>query len=89
LLGKPQKKVFLLIAGPLRPNPPSLLPTELNGRWKVGTLEKKRLKKAIFFINGPAFTSLPPLNGHFFAAFLNSDENNSYSKSKWVLTNRF
>ena len=33
------------MAGPLRPYPPSL---ELNGRWEVGALEKKVLKKVIF-----------------------------------------
>ena len=43
-LGKPQKKVLLLMAGPLRPNPP---PLELNGRWNVGT-----------FLNGPALYPL-------------------------------
>ena len=40
------KKVFLLMAGPLRPNP---APLELNGRWNVGKLEKKVPKKVLFF----------------------------------------
>ena len=56
-LGKPQKKILLLIAGPLRPNPP---PPSLNGRWNVGTL-KKSLKKIIFSLMARPFTP-PPLN---------------------------
>ena len=39
------KKVLLLMAGPLRPNPP---PLELNGRWKFGTLKKNYQKKFFF-----------------------------------------
>ena len=39
------KKVLLLMARPLRPNPPP--PIELNGRWNVGTLEKKAPKKVL------------------------------------------
>ena len=56
ILGKPQKKVLLLMAGPLiRPNPPP--PLKLNGRWNVG-------KKSYFFLNGPALYPSPPtLNG--------------------------
>ena len=54
-LGKPQKKVLLLMAGPLRPYPPPA---------SVGNFErwKKKFKNLFFFLNGPAFT-LPPLNG--------------------------
>ena len=51
-LGKPQKKVLLLMTGPLRPNHP--FPFEHNGRWNVGTLEKKGFIKNSFFLNGPA-----------------------------------
>ena len=40
------KKVLLLLAGPLRTNPPP--PSELNGRWNFGTLEKKVPKKVLF-----------------------------------------
>ena len=38
LPGGSRKKGLLLMAGPLRPNPP---PLGLNGRWNVGSLEKK------------------------------------------------
>ena len=48
------------MAGSLRPNPPS--PLELNGRWKVGTLEKKVPKKLIY-LNGLGLYPPPPLNG--------------------------
>ena len=44
-----EKKVLFLMAGPLRPKPPSL---ELDGRLNVGTLKKGS--------NGPAFHP-PPL----------------------------
>ena len=56
-IGKPQKnkKVLLLMAGPLRPNP--IL--ELNGRWNVGTSEK-RLKKKLFFPQWPCRPFTPP-----------------------------
>ena len=37
------KKVLLLMAGLLRPNPP---PLELNGRWNV---RKKKVPKKLFF----------------------------------------
>ena len=43
-LGKPQKKVLLLIAGPIRLNSP----LELNGRWNVGKLKKKVPQKFVF-----------------------------------------
>ena len=52
-LGKPQKKVLLLMAGPLRQTPPPRPLLELNGRWYVGTLEK-RFQKRFFFLNDPA-----------------------------------
>ena len=42
------------MAGPLRPNPPH--PLELNGRWKVGMLEKSS-----FFLKGPAPNPPPVL----------------------------
>ena len=73
-LGKREavKKILLLMAGPLRPTP-----LELNGRWNVGTLEKK-VKKSYFFPNGPPSPSVTPpsLNGPsikrrtFFCSFL-------------------
>ena len=59
-IGKPQikkKNILLLMGGPLRPTLPH--PLELNGHWKVWTLEKK-IQKSFFFLNGPAFTP-PPL----------------------------
>ena len=40
------KKNILLMALPLRLNPPP--PLELNGRWNVGTLEKRFQKKLVF-----------------------------------------
>ena len=45
-LGNPKKKVFLLMAGPLRPKPPP--PSSLMA---VGTLERweKRFQKKLFF----------------------------------------
>ena len=46
------------MAGPLRPNPPP--PLEPNGRWNVGTLEKKGLKKVLFSLMSRPFTP-PPL----------------------------
>ena len=73
------KKVFFLMAGPLRPNPPP--PHELNGRWNFGTLEKKGSKKSYFFLNGPAlynppllFMARPLREEFFFAASLRSTE---------------
>ena len=54
-----RKKIRLLMARPLRPNPPT--PSSLMaGRWSVGTLEKK-VKKSYFFLMARTFT--PPLNG--------------------------
>ena len=50
-------KVLLLIAGPLRLNTPP--PLELNGRWNVGTFEKKKVKKSYFFLNGRPFPPPP------------------------------
>ena len=44
LIREVAKKVLLLMAGPLRPNPPPLEPL---GRWNVGTLEKKVKKKVV------------------------------------------
>ena len=45
--GKPQKKVLLSMAGPLRPNPPpAQWPLKF---WNVG---KKGSKKVLFFLNG-------------------------------------
>ena len=48
------KKVFLLIAGPLRPDPPPLSP-ELNGRWNFGMLENNgpAIKRRTFFCGFP------------------------------------
>ena len=59
-LRKAAKKVLLLMAGPLRPNPPLPPPLELNGRWNFGTLEKKGSKKSYFFLNGPALYAPGP-----------------------------
>ena len=49
---KTKQNFFLLMAGPLRPNPH---PLELNGRWNVG----KRFQKSSFFLNDLALY-LPP-----------------------------
>ena len=69
------KKVLLLMARPLRPNPQP--PLELYGRWNVGTLEKNWFKESYFFLNGPALYPPPPLlmvrplrEGLFFATSL-------------------
>ena len=51
-----RNKVVFLMTGPLRPNPP---PLELNGRWNVGTLEK-RFKKKLFFPLWPGPLAPPP-----------------------------
>ena len=64
------------MTGPLRTKTPSL---ELNGRWNVGTLEKKGSKKVLFFFNGPALYPLlmaRPLReeSFFLAASLNIRE---------------
>ena len=55
-LGKPQKKVLLLMAGPLRPNP---LPRRASWPWKFWNIGKKRFQKSYFFLNGPALYPLP------------------------------
>ena len=74
-LGKPQKKVLLLMAGPLRPYPPP--PLELNGRRHFGTLEKKVPKKGFFPLMARPLIPHPPFNAPaikkrtiFFAASL-------------------
>ena len=54
------KRVLLLMAWPLRPNPPppsSLMVVEILDRWK------KRLQKKFFFLKGPALYPHPPFNG--------------------------
>ena len=57
ILGKPQKKKYLLLmAGPLRPNPLPP-PIELNVRWNFETLEKKF--PSYFFLKGPALYPPP------------------------------
>ena len=53
------KKVLPLMARPLRLNPPP--PLELNGRWNVGTQEKKVPKKVIFSLLARPFTPPPSL----------------------------
>ena len=45
-----QKKVLLLMARPLRPNPP---PLELDGRWNVIVGKKKVPKKFFLFMARP------------------------------------
>ena len=55
-LGKLQKKIILLMAGPLRPNPPppsSLMAVEIFERLKKGS------KKSSFFLNGLALYPPP------------------------------
>ena len=52
-LGKPQKKVLLLMAGPLRPNPPppsSLMAVEILERWKTRTIIIHRSEDVIYLV---------------------------------------
>ena len=56
-LGKPQKKVLLLMAGPLRPNP---LPRRTLWPWKFWNIGKKGSKKVIFSLMARPFTPSPP-----------------------------
>ena len=56
--GSRKKKVILVMAGPLRSNPPppsSLMAVETLERWK------KRFKKKFVFLNGPALYPTPLL----------------------------
>ena len=54
---KGQKRVLLLMAGPLRPNLSlsSLMAAEIFEHWKKG------FQKSHFFLNGPALYPPPPL----------------------------
>ena len=52
-----KKKVFVLMAGPLRPNPPS------SCSMAVGTLEKRFQKKFCFLNSQALYPPHPPLNG--------------------------
>ena len=76
LIWEAAKNVLLLLAGPLRPNPPpsSLMAFGTSERWK------KKVKKKFFFpffLNGPALYPPPPLNGldikKFFCGFPMAD----------------
>ena len=55
--GSRKEKVLLLMAGPLRPNPPS---PRAKGPLEIWYVGKQFKNKSSFFLNGPAFTPLPP-----------------------------